>query len=113
VEVLRTILKEGPALGVSTQEKIAQAPVSVEAAGANMTPRINGGHANEAEPRPEDASGGVALILDSPWGPDFSLPQETASEDVMSIPGSFDIVDLGASEMGMPGYPRAPLLSAN
>jgi hypothetical protein len=30
--------------------------------------------------------------------------------DVSSVPKSFDIVDLGNRELGLSGYPRAPLL---
>jgi hypothetical protein len=31
----------------------------------------------------------------------------------MFVPGSFDIVDLGAGELGLSGYPRVPLLPAS
>jgi hypothetical protein len=31
----------------------------------------------------------------------------------MSVPRSFDIVDLGVGELGLTGYPRASLLPAN
>jgi hypothetical protein len=49
VEVSRAALKEGPMSGVSMQEKMMEAPIPVEAAGANMTPCIDGGCANEVE----------------------------------------------------------------
>jgi hypothetical protein len=32
---------------------------------------------------------------------------------VTSVPGPFDIVDLGAGELGLPGNPRAPPLPAS
>jgi hypothetical protein len=34
-------------------------------------------------------------------------------DDVLYIPRSFDIVDMGHEELGLPGYPRVPLLSAS
>jgi hypothetical protein len=113
VEVPKVDLKEGSTSGVLTQEKTAEAPVLMEAAGANMTPRIDGDHANEVEPRPEDAPDGAALILGSPRGPGFSPPQGTASDNMMSTLGSLDIVDLGAGELGLPGCPTVPLLPAS
>jgi hypothetical protein len=51
-----------------------EAPVPVEAVGANMTPHVDGGHENEVEPRPEGAPDGTALILGSPRGPGSSPP---------------------------------------
>jgi hypothetical protein len=50
VEVSRAALMEGPASGASIQEKTMEAPMPVEAVGANMTPCINGAYANEMEP---------------------------------------------------------------
>jgi hypothetical protein len=61
VEVLRAALKEGSTSG--------------EVTGANMTPRVDGGHVNEVEPRPEDAHDGAALILGCLRGPGFNPPQ--------------------------------------
>jgi hypothetical protein len=78
-----------------------------------MTPCVDGGRANEVEHWHEDAPDGAALILGPPRGQDFRPPRGTASDDVMSIPGSFDIVDFKASELGLSGYPRAPLLPAS
>jgi hypothetical protein len=68
---------------------------------------------NEVEPQPEDALDGATLIPGSPRGPGFSAPRETASNGVGSASGSFDIMDLGASEPGLSGCPRAPLLPAS
>jgi hypothetical protein len=65
------------------------------------------------ELQPEDAPGGPALIPRSPMGPNFSLSQGTASDDKMSAPGSFHIVFLGAGELVLPGYPKAPPLPAS
>jgi hypothetical protein len=67
-------LKEGSTSGVLMQEKTAEAPVLMEAASTNMTPCIDGDHANEVEPRPEDVPDGATLILGSPRGPGFSPP---------------------------------------
>jgi hypothetical protein len=113
VEVSRAALKDGLALGAPTQEKMIEAHVSMEAVGANVTPHINGGCANEVEPQSEDALDGAALIPGSPRGPGFSAPWETASDDTRSILGSIDIVDLGDSELGLPGYLKAPHLPAS
>jgi hypothetical protein len=74
VEVLRAALKEGSVWGTPTQKKMAKAPVPVEAAGANVTPRVDGFRVNEAEPRPEDAPARASLIPGSPRGPSFSQP---------------------------------------
>jgi hypothetical protein len=51
-----------------------EAPIPVEAASANVTPRVNGGRANEVEPQPKDASDGAALILGSLRGPASARP---------------------------------------
>jgi hypothetical protein len=61
---------------------------------------------NEVEPQPEDTLDGATLIPGSPRGPGFSAPRETASDGVGSASGSFDIVDLGASEPGLSGCPE-------
>jgi hypothetical protein len=65
---------------------------------------------NGVEPQPEDAPDRTALIPGTSEGPGFSLSQEATLDDAMSAPGSFDIMDLGTGESGLPGYPRAPLL---
>jgi hypothetical protein len=49
-EVVRTALKEGMALGVLKQEKMAKAPIKVEAADTDMVTCIDGGHVNNVEP---------------------------------------------------------------
>jgi hypothetical protein len=61
---------------------------------------------NEVEPQLEDTLVGATLIPGSPRGPGFSAPRETASNGVGSASGSFDIVDLGASELGLSGCPE-------
>jgi hypothetical protein len=110
VEVKRAAQKEGSTLGAPIQEKTTEVPVPVEAVGAKVTPRVDGGRANEAEPRPEDTPGGAAFIPGSPVGLGFCPPRGITSDNVMSAPGSFDVVDLGGGELGLPGYPRVPLL---
>jgi hypothetical protein len=92
---------------------MAEVPVLVEAVGDNMTPYIDGGRVKKVEPRPEDTPDGVSLIPRSPRGPDFSPPHETISDCVGSAPGSFDVMDLGAGELGLSGGARAPLLPAS
>jgi hypothetical protein len=59
-----------------------EAPNPVAAAGANMTPHVDGGHVNEVEARPEDAPGRAALIPGSPRGLGFSPPHETTLDGV-------------------------------
>jgi hypothetical protein len=49
-EVVRTALKEGMALGVLKQEKMAKAPIKVEVADTDMVTCIDGGHVNNVEP---------------------------------------------------------------
>jgi hypothetical protein len=71
----------------------------------------NGGRANGAESWPDDAPGQAALIPGTSKVPGFSLSREAALDDAMVVPGSFDIVDLGIGELGLLGYPHAPLLS--
>jgi hypothetical protein len=58
----------------------------------------------ETEPRPEYSPGPVALTPGSPRGPGFSPSWKAALDDVMSIPESSDIADLGTGELGLPGY---------
>jgi hypothetical protein len=65
------------------------------------------------DPGLEDALGEVALAPGPPRGSGFSSPRGAASDHVMSIPGSFNIMDLGISELGLSGYLRAPLLPAS
>jgi hypothetical protein len=45
-----------------TQVKTVEAPVPMEAMGANVTPRVDGGHESEVEPCPENVPEGAALI---------------------------------------------------
>jgi hypothetical protein len=68
---------------------------------------------NGVVPWSEDVPGRTALIPRRSRGPGFSLPREAALDDAMPVPKAFDIVDLGTKKLGLPGYPRAPLLPAN
>jgi hypothetical protein len=111
VEVLRVAYEEGSALGAATREKMAESPPSVGAAGANATPCVDGAHAKEAEPRLEDASGPMALTPRSLRGPGFTPSREVALDAVMSVPGSFNVVDLGTRELGLLGYPPSATLA--
>jgi hypothetical protein len=82
-DVSRAILKEAPASFVPTQQKMVEAPVPVE----------------------------TALIPVSLRGPSFCPlggggGGGTTSDDVMFIPVSFNVVDLGASELGAAGLPQ-------
>jgi hypothetical protein len=105
VKVSRVAYEEGSASGALTQEKTAEAPPLVGVAGANATPHVDNGRVKEAEHRPEDVPGPVALTLRSLRGPGFSLSREASLDDVMSVPGFSDITDLGTGELGLLGYP--------
>jgi hypothetical protein len=74
VEASRAAHEEGSALGASAWEKVAGASVSVGAAGIVATPCVDGGHANDAEPQPEDVPSMVVLARRSPRGPGFIPP---------------------------------------
>jgi hypothetical protein len=82
---------------------------SLVVAAADATPRVGGSCVKEAEPWPDDVPSPVIL---TPWslrGSGFSPSQEAILDDVMSIPESSYIVDLGIGELELPGFPRAPL----
>jgi hypothetical protein len=102
--------EEETVLGAPAWEKLAEAPVLMEAIGANMSPCTGGGRVSEAELRSVDAPGVAALTPGSSREPGFSSSQEAALDDVLSVLGSFDIVGLGNGELGLPRYPRAPPL---
>jgi hypothetical protein len=93
--------------GVLTQEKMVNAPALVEVVGASPVPRGDDVRMNEAEPHPEDALGEGASIPRPLRGPGSRSLRRTTTDDATSITGSFNIVDSGASELGLPGYPRA------
>jgi hypothetical protein len=56
---------------------------------------------------PEDTPSGATLILVSTRASGSCPLGGTASDDATSVPGSFNIVDLGAGVLGLSGYPRA------
>jgi hypothetical protein len=92
---------------------MAEAPALKGVTGVKASPCIDGSHVNGVEPQPKNVPGQGALTPVSLRGPGFSPSREAASDDVMSVPGSFNIVDLGTGEVGLPGFPRAPLLPAS
>jgi hypothetical protein len=63
--------------------------------------------ANEAEPRPEDMPDGGSSALGPSRGPGSRLPKDAALGDSMPVLGSSDIVDLGASVLGLSSHSRA------
>jgi hypothetical protein len=91
----------------------AGAPVLMGVAGTNVSPRTDGNRMNRVEPRPKDAPGQATLTPRTLKGSGFSPSSEAALYDVMSVPGSFGIVDLGTREPGLLTYTRAPLLPAS
>jgi hypothetical protein len=104
--------EELPVPGAPVRERMAEAPTLMGVAGVNASPRVGGSCVNEEEPQSVDAPGLAVLTLRS-LEPSFSSSREAALDDVPSVPRSFDIVDLGNRELGLPGYPRAPPLSAS
>jgi hypothetical protein len=63
--------------------------------------------ANEVEPRLEDVPDGGASTLGPSRGPGSRLPMDATLSNSMPVPGSSDIVDLGASVLGLSSHPRA------
>jgi hypothetical protein len=110
LEVPRVAYEEESTLGVLVWAKMVEAPTWMGVVNVNMSPCTNGGQVNGAEPQHEDALGQVALIPETSKGPDFSPSWEATLDDATLVPGSFNIVDLGTGEPGLPGYPRVPLL---
>jgi hypothetical protein len=92
---------------------MVEASTLMGAAGANMSPHVDGGRMNEAEVRPEDEPGRAALTPRTSKGPSFSPSQEATLDDVTFVPRSFDIVDLRNGESGLLRYPQVPLLHAS
>jgi hypothetical protein len=74
---------------------------------ADVLPRVDGRCVNEAMPRLRDASGGEVLAPRPPRGLGFYPPEDVTLDAVVSTLGSLDILDFGANELGLPGYPRA------
>jgi hypothetical protein len=105
--------EEGSAPGVPVRERVVEALVMVGAVGADVTPCIDGDRVNEVEPQPTDTPSAADLVLRSLRGSGFSPPREAASDDMMSIAASFDVVDPGTGELGLSGCPWAssPLAS--
>jgi hypothetical protein len=62
---------------------------------------------NKAMPWPVDASGGEALAPRPPRGLGFYPPEDITLDAIVSALGSLNILDFGANELGLPGYPRA------
>jgi hypothetical protein len=77
---------------------------SLVVAGADATPWVGSSCEKEAEPQPEDALGSVILTPGSLRGSDFSPSREAILDDVMSIPESSDVADLGTMELGLSGF---------
>jgi hypothetical protein len=113
VEVLRVAYAEESAPGGTIAGEDAGAPVLMGVAGTNVSPRTDGNRMNRVEPRPKDAPGQATLTPRTLKGSGFSPSSEAALYDVMSVPGSFGIVDLGTREPGLLTYTRAPLLPAS
>jgi hypothetical protein len=70
-----------------------EAPALMGVAGTNFTPHTDGSHVDEAEPQLDDVPGQATLAPGSSKAHGFSLSREPVSDDVTSVPGSFDIVE--------------------
>jgi hypothetical protein len=110
VEVLRVAYVEEMVPGSPGWEKTVEALAMMRVVGANVSPCTDGGCANGVEPQPKDAPSRAVLTPETSNGLGLSPSHESTLDDVTSVPGSFDIVDLGTGESELPGYPRAPLL---
>jgi hypothetical protein len=113
VEVPWVAYAEEMAPGAPVREKMVEALALIGAACANMSLGIDSNCVNGVEPRPEDAPGWAPLTPGTLKGSGFNASWEAPLDDVTSVLGSFDIVDLGIREPGLSGYPRAPLLPAS
>jgi hypothetical protein len=100
-----------PMGGGTAPEKGGLAQVEVDA--TDILPHINSSWGNKAMPRPGDASAGKALAPRQLRGPCFRSLKGATLGTVVSAPGSSNIVDFGANELGLPGNPIAPPLSAS
>jgi hypothetical protein len=88
-------------------------PALVEADVVGVLPCVDGSHVNKAGHRPKDAPSRDALAPESPRGPCSQPPGDATPGDMISASMSSYNVDLGANELGLPGYPRVPLLPTN
>jgi hypothetical protein len=86
-------------------------PAPVVADATDVMPCFEGSCVNEDMPRPGDASGGEAPTPMLPRGPGSCPPEDAALGVVVLALGSSDVVDFGANELGLSGYPRVPPLS--
>jgi hypothetical protein len=98
--------EEGSASGAPVWGRVTDASVLVGTAGDDTTPSVDGGCANEAKPRPEDAPSAATLVLRSLRGSGFSPDREATLDNMMSIPMSFNIIDPETGELGLSGYPQ-------
>jgi hypothetical protein len=58
-------------------------------------------------------SSSETALVGALWGPNFSSPWEVIMGDVSPGPRSMDVTVPGDPELGMPGFPRTPSLSAD
>jgi hypothetical protein len=93
-------------------EKIVEPPLLMGAIGNSVSPRAGAGWANEAMPQPIGAPGWAVLTPRSSRDPDPNPSREAAVGDLPSTLGSSDIMALGNEELGLPEFPRMPLLPA-
>jgi hypothetical protein len=61
---------------------------------------------DEAMPQPGDVPTGKAPALGPPTGPGICPPEDATLGTMVIAPGSSDIVDFRANELGLLGYPR-------
>jgi hypothetical protein len=112
-EASRAHFKEKVVPGALASEKMVEAPAQTRAIGADTSLCASDSHMNGAEPWSAGAPARTALPLEPSGETDLSPSQEAVFDDVSSVPGSFDIVDLGIGKLGLLRYPQVPPLPAD
>jgi hypothetical protein len=79
---------------------------------ASVFRRASSGRGNEARPQSVGVPDRAALTFRSSRGPNSSPAWKAAVGDTPPALRSFDVMALGNEELGLPGFPRAPLLHA-
>jgi hypothetical protein len=106
VEALRAAYEGETVLGALTREEMVEAPTLMGVVGANVSSCVGDGRANEVEPQSVGMPDRATLTPESLRKPGFSPSWEATLDDIPSIPGSFDIVDLVNRLLGLSGYPE-------
>jgi hypothetical protein len=104
-EVARAALDEGPVPRVPTPNETMRVLIQVEVAATDALSCAISSRVNEAEPRPKEVPSGGSSTPGPPRGLGSHPPRDTSLGDSMPVPGSLDIMDSGANELGLSSYP--------